>query len=61
VENALLEVVMHANVHSIEVCGFREVAHNTGSMLKQIEFSVNMGQREFGSICCGISIAVHSI
>jgi len=42
VENLLLEVVKHADLHCMEVVGLREVAHNTGNMSKQVESLVNM-------------------
>ena len=42
VENQLLEVVMHADLHCMEEVGFREVTHNTRNMSKHVEFSVNM-------------------
>jgi len=42
VENPLLEVVKYANLHCMEEVRLREVAHNTGNMLKYVETSVNM-------------------
>jgi hypothetical protein len=42
VENPLLEVVKHADLHSMEEVGLREVAHNTGNMAKHVESSLNM-------------------
>jgi hypothetical protein len=44
VENPLLEVVKHADLHCVEEVGLREVTHNTGNMSKHVEFSVNMTQ-----------------
>jgi hypothetical protein len=42
VDNPLLEVVKHTDLHCMEKVGLREIAHNTGNMLKHIETSVNM-------------------
>jgi hypothetical protein len=39
----------------------REVAHNTGNMLKDLEFLVNIECREFGIACLGVGIAESSI
>jgi len=61
VENPLLEVVKHANLHCMEEVGLWEIAHNTGNMLKLIESSVNMARREFGIGCLGVGIAEDSI
>jgi len=61
VENPLLEVVKHANLHCMEEVGLTEVAHNTGNVSKHVEFSVNMVQREFGIGCLGVGIAERSI
>ena len=61
VENPLLEVVKHADLHCMEEVGLRETAHNTGNMSKQVESSVNMARREFGIRCLGVVIAERSI
>jgi hypothetical protein len=61
VENGLLEVVKHADLHCIEEIGLRQVAHNTGNMSKQVQFSGIMAQREFGIGCLGVGIAEGSI
>jgi hypothetical protein len=61
VENALLEVVKHANLHCMEEVMLWEVAHDTGNMPKHAESSVNMGRREFGIGCPGVAIGEHSI
>jgi hypothetical protein len=61
VENPLLEVVKHADLHFMEEVGLREIAHNTGNMFKQVESSVNMARREFGIRCLGVGIAELSI
>jgi hypothetical protein len=61
VENPLLEVVKHADLHCMEKVGRKEVAHNTGNMLKHIESSVNMVRQVFGISCFGVGIAEHSI
>jgi hypothetical protein len=42
VENPLLEVVKHADLHCIEKVRLREVAHNTQNKLKFVESSVKM-------------------
>jgi hypothetical protein len=41
-ENSLVEVVKHADLHCMEKLRLREVAHNTGNMTTQVESSVNM-------------------
>jgi len=61
VENPLLEVVKHADLHCMEEVGLREVVHNTGNMSKHLESSVNMARREFGIRCLGVGIAARSI
>jgi hypothetical protein len=60
-ENPLQEVVNHANLHCMEEVGLREVANDTGNMLKHVESSVNMARREFGIGCLGVGIAERSI
>jgi len=57
VENPHLEVIKHGNLHCMEKVGLRDVAHNTGIMLKDIESWVNMARREFGMGCVGVGIA----
>jgi hypothetical protein len=61
VENPLLEVIKHADLQCMEEVGLREVAHNTGNLLKHVESSVNMARREFGIGCLGVGIAERSI
>jgi len=61
VENPLLEVVKHADLHCMEEVGLWEVAHNTGNMSKHVESSVDMARQEFGIGCLGVGIAEHSI
>jgi len=61
VENPLLVVVKHADLHCMEEVGLREIAHNAGNMSKHVEFLVNMAQREFGICCLGVGIAERSI
>ena len=61
VENPLLEVIKHADLHCMEEVGLREVAHDTGNMSKHVESSVNMARREFGIGCLGVGIAEHSM
>jgi len=61
VENPLLEVVQHADLHCMEEVGLRDVSYNTGSMTKHVESSVIMAQGEFGIGCLGVGIAEHSI
>jgi hypothetical protein len=61
VENPLLEVVKHADLHCMEEVGLREVAHNTGNMSKHVESLVNMARREFLIGCLGVGIAERSI
>jgi hypothetical protein len=61
VENTLLEVVKHANLHCMEKVGLRKVAHNEGNMLIPIESWVTIERRVFGIGWVGVSIAEHSI
>ena len=42
VENPLLEVVNHADLHCMEEVGLREVAHNMGNVSKYVESLANM-------------------
>jgi len=42
VENALLEVVKHANVHDMQGVGLQEVPHDRGNMSKHIESLVDI-------------------
>jgi len=44
VENTLLEVIKHADLHCMEEVGLREVAHDTGNMSKHVESSENMAR-----------------
>jgi len=46
---------------NVEEVGLGEVAHDTGNMLKQVEYSVNMARQEFGIGCFGVGIAERSI
>jgi len=57
VENPLLEVVKHTDLHCMEEVGLQEVAHDTRNMSKLDESSVNMAQREFSISCLGVGIA----
>jgi hypothetical protein len=61
VENPLLEVIKHADLHCMEEVGLWEVAHDTGNMSNQIYSSVNMVQQEFGIGCLAVGIAERSI
>src|SRR5258705_10884376 len=61
VENPLLEVVKHANLHCMEEVGLREVAHNTRNQSKHVESLVNKWRREFSICCLGFGIAECSI
>jgi hypothetical protein len=45
----------------MEEVGLREIAHDTGNMLKHVESMVDMARREFGIGCLGFGIAEHSI
>jgi len=42
VDNRLVEVVKHANLHCVEEVPLREVAHDTWNMSKHIESTVNL-------------------
>jgi len=61
VENPQLEVVKHADLHCMEEVGLREFAHDTGNISKQVEFSVNLAQREFGIGCLGVGCTERSL
>jgi hypothetical protein len=61
VENPLLEVFEHADLHCMEEVGLREGAHDAGNMSKLVESSVNMAQQDFGIGCLGIRSAQSSI
>jgi hypothetical protein len=61
VENPLLEVVKHADLHCMEEVELREVAHDTGNMSNNVESSVDMARREFGVSYLGVGIAEHCI
>jgi hypothetical protein len=61
VENPILEVAKHADVHCMEEVGLREVAQDTGNMSEQIESSVDIARREFGIGCLGVGIAKRSL
>jgi len=60
-ENLLLEVIKHADLHCMEEVGLREVAHDTGNMSKRGESSVNMARQEFGISHLGLGIVERSI
>ena len=61
VENPVLLMVKHANLHCMEEVGLQEVAYDTGNQLKQVESSVNMVRQEFGIGCLSVGIAECSI
>ena len=61
VENPLLEVVKHADLHCMEEVILREVAHETLFLSKHIESSVDMARREFSIGFLGVGIAERSI
>jgi len=59
--NPLLELVTHADVHCMEEVGLPEVAHDTWNMSKLVQSLVNMTRQEFRIGCLGVGIAEHSI
>jgi hypothetical protein len=61
VENPLLEVVKHANLHCVEEVRLKEVTHGTANMLKHVESLVDTARREFRIGCLGGRIAERSI
>ena len=61
VKNSRLEAVKQADVHCMEKIRLREVAHNSGNMLKHLAFSVNMVRRQFGIGFLGVGLAERSI
>ena len=42
VDNPLLKLLKHANLHFMKEVGLLEVPHETGNMLKQVESSVHI-------------------
>jgi len=60
VENTLLEVIKHADLHCMEEVGLWEFTHDTGNMSKHVGSSVNMAPREFGISCLRACIAESS-
>jgi hypothetical protein len=61
VENPLLAVVKHADLHCMKEVRLQEVTYDTGSMMKHIESSVNMARHEYGIRCLGVGIVERSI
>ena len=66
VENPLLEVVKHADLHCMEEIGLsedelRKVAQNPENVSKHVESSLTMGRREFSIGCLCVGIAERSI
>ena len=61
VDNTLLKVVLHADLHWMEEVGLREIAHNTGNMSKQVESWLDMPRREIGIGNLGVDITERSI
>ena len=61
VENPLLEVIKHGNLHCMEEVGLWAVAHDTGNMSKHVESSVNMARQEIGVGCLAVGISERSI
>jgi len=61
VENLLVQVVKHVDMHCVEEVGLREVDHNTGNMSKQVESFMNTAQREFSIGCLRLGVAECSI
>jgi hypothetical protein len=61
VDNPLLEVVNHADLHCMEEVRLREVAHDTGNISEHVESSVDMARHAFGIGCLGVGIAECSI
>jgi hypothetical protein len=57
VENPLLEVVKHADLHCLKEVELRKVAQNTVNMSKHVESLVNIAQQDFGIGCLGVGIA----
>ena len=60
-ENPLLEVSKHDDLHCMEDDGFRDVAHDTGNVSKNLDSLVNMARRELSIACLGVGIAERSI
>ena len=61
VENLLLEVVEHADLHCKKEVWLSEVIHHTGNMSKHIESSGTMARRKFGIGCLGVGIDARCI
>ena len=61
VDNPLLQVVKHADLHCMEEVGLWDVAHDTGNMSKIFKSLVDIERREFGIGCLGVGITERSI
>jgi hypothetical protein len=49
VENPLLEVVKHADLHCVKKVRLREGTHNAGNVSKHVESAVNVARQQFGN------------
>jgi len=61
VQNPLLEVVKHADLHCMDEVGLQQVAHDTWNLSKQVGSLVNIARREFGNAGLGDGIIECSI
>jgi len=61
VENPLLEVVKHAELHCMEEVRLQDVAHDTGNMSKHVESLLNIARCGCGIGCLGVDITDCSI
>jgi hypothetical protein len=61
VDHPLREVIKHTELNGMEEVELREVPHDSGNLLKQVETSVNMVRREFSIGYLGVGIAERSI
>jgi hypothetical protein len=60
-ENQLLKMVKHSDLHYIEEVRLWVVPDNTGNVSKHVQSSVNIAPREFGIGCLDVGIAEHSM
>jgi hypothetical protein len=61
VQNPLLEVVKHADLHCTEEVGIRKVVHITENMSTHLESLVNIARQGFGIRCLGVGVAERSL
>jgi hypothetical protein len=61
VENSLLELVKHADLHCMEEVGLGEVVYDTANRSNHVDSAVKMAPQDFGIDCLGVGIADNSL